>query len=131
MQSPLSLPVVLVIDDDDMTRMACKKILAKEGYDVIEASNGADGLALYKQHKPEIVVTDILMPEVEGLETIHGILEQGEEVRIIAMSGGGSTQNMTYLKLAQHVGASCVLQKPLKPATLLEAVKGKRRTALP
>lgn len=130
MQLPISLPIVLVIDDDHMTRMACKKILTKEGYDVIEADNGTAGLTLYKQHKPDIVVTDILMPEVEGLETIHNIIGEGGDVRIIAMSSGGTTQNMTYLKLAQHMGASCVLQKPLKPASLVEAVKGKLRTVL-
>lgn len=114
---------ILVIDDDELIRMTCKNVLKRAEYVVVEAENGNVGLALFKKEKPDIVITDMLMPDKEGLETISEIRALNPHVKIIAISGGGSTQNMTFLQLAQRMGANHTLSKPIKPDELLTAVR--------
>ena len=70
-----------------------------------------------------VVITDLLMPDKEGLETIHEIRELGTPVKIVAMSGGGSTQNMSFLELSRSFGADFTLTKPFKPAEIVELLK--------
>lgn len=105
---------VLVIDDDEIVRMTLRVILQRENCIVIEAKNGNQGVAMYKQENPDIVITDILMPDKEGLETITEIRACNAKVKIVAMSGGGNTKNMSFLKMAQKVGADQVINKPFK-----------------
>src|SRR5688572_20959192 len=114
---------VLIIDDDDVIRLTMQNILKKKGYNVIAAENGNSGLELFKKEKPDIVITDILMPDKEGLETISEMRALKPDAKIIAISGGGSTQNMSFLQLAQRVGANRLLVKPIKPDQLLAAVE--------
>lgn len=114
---------ILVIDDDELIRMTCRNILQKEGYTVVEAGNGNEGLALFKAESPDLVLTDMLMPDKEGLETIADIRALNGKARIIAMSGGGNTQNMSFLQLAKKMGADRALKKPVKASELLGAVR--------
>jgi len=118
-----TVPKILVIDDDELIRLTCRNILKKMQCMVIEADNGVTGLAKFKKESPSLVLTDMLMPDKEGLETIAEIRAQSSTVKIIAMSGGGSTQNMNFLHLAKQVGADMLLSKPFKPDELLAAVK--------
>lgn len=114
---------ILVIDDDELILMACRNLFKKEGFTVLEASNGNAGLDLYKQERPDIVITDMLMPDKEGLETITDIRTFDPASKIIAMSSGGTTQNMSFLQLAKKIGADYVLKKPFKPAEILAVTK--------
>jgi DNA-binding response OmpR family regulator len=115
---------VLVIDDDELTRIMICNTLKKAGLTSIEAANGTDGLSLYKSKRPCLVITDILMPYKEGLETIAHIRSLSAEAKIIAMSSGGKTQNMSFLKLSLKLGANRILSKPFKPGELLKVVGG-------
>ena len=114
---------ILLIDDDDVIRLTMQSALKKRGFQVITAENGNIGLELFKKESPHIVITDMLMPNKEGLETISEIRSLKTKVKIIAMSGGGSTQNMTFLKLAEKVGADQLLSKPVKPEQLIMAIE--------
>ena len=114
---------ILVVDDDDVIRLMIKNIIKKLGSHTLEARNGNEALALYKKEKPDLVITDILMPGKEGLETIHDIRAINPKARIIAISGGGSTQNLTFLQLAQKIGANHAMTKPIKPDELINAIK--------
>ena len=116
-------PTILVIDDDELIRLTCRNILKKMECNVIEAENGVDGLTQFKKEHPSIVITDLLMPDKEGLETISDIKRNDKTVKIIAMSGGGSTQNMSFLNIAKQMGADIILSKPFKPDELLGAIK--------
>ncbi len=113
---------ILVIDDDDLVRSMICTSLKKEKFDVVEARNGNEGVEKAKAEKPDLVITDILMPNKEGIETIMDLHALDSKVKIIAMSGGGSSKNMSFLEMAKKVGAQHVLNKPFKSSTLLGAV---------
>lgn len=115
---------ILVIDDDEFICATVGNTMRKLGCAVFVAGNGNEGLAIFKIEKPDLVVTDLLMPEKEGLETIKDMRLLNPHVKIIAMSGGGATQNMTFLRMAEKVGASCTMVKPIIPAQLISAVRG-------
>ncbi len=122
-QENTAVPKILIIDDDELIRLTCRNILKKIECDVIEAENGVQGLAQFKKERPSIVITDLLMPDKEGLETISEIKGSDKSVRIIAISGGGSTNNMSFLNIAKLMGADIILKKPFKPDELLGAIK--------
>jgi DNA-binding response OmpR family regulator len=122
-QANTAIPKILIIDDDELIRLTCRNILKKIECDVIEAENGVQGLAQFKKERPSIVITDLLMPDKEGLETISEIKGSDKSVRIIAISGGGSTNNMSFLNIAKLMGADIILKKPFKPDELLGAIK--------
>lgn len=117
------MPTILVIDDDDLIRKMISTMLKKSGFTVMEAENGNKGLELLKGNiKPDLVITDILMPDKEGLETISEIRALMPTIKIIAISGGGKKQDMTFLNLAKQMGAEKVLQKPFRPSDLLNTI---------
>lgn len=116
------MPRILVIDDDDLVRGMLRDVLERAGYEVLEAQDGNVGLQLFRGHTIDIIITDILMPEKEGLETIMDIRNESPNAKIVAISGGGKVGPFAYLKLAERFGAQRVFSKPLKMATLLEAV---------
>jgi DNA-binding response OmpR family regulator len=111
---------VLVIEDDSLTRISLCRIFQKMGYATSEACNGLMGIKMFNQEHPHIVVTDLLMPDKEGLETITEIRAADNDVKIIAMSGGGSAQNFVFLDLALKIGANYTLSKPFKPVEILD-----------
>lgn len=114
---------ILIIDDDELIRITVRKTLEKIGAVTFEAGEGNEGLALYKKERPDLVITDILMPDKEGLETISDIRALDPKAKIIAMSGGGSMQNMGFLDMAKRLGAFRTLGKPIKPNELISAVQ--------
>ncbi len=117
---------ILVIDDDKEIRSLLRDILEPEGYEVADAPNGRVGIKLYEQHPYDLVITDMLMPEQEGIETIAELQEKSPTVRIVAMSGGGSRGNFNVLIDAKRFGATVTIPKPFGPTEVLAAV----RTAL-
>jgi CheY-like chemotaxis protein len=115
---------ILVIDDEEAIRTLCRRILTHEGYQVIEAPDGAEGVRQYREQRPDLIITDIIMPEKEGIETIMDLRREFPAVKIIAISGGGqATTGATCLHLAKSLGALKTLAKPFTRQELLEAVR--------
>ena len=110
---------VLVIDGDPrICRLICRGFEQK-GYSVFQASNGRAGLKIFKAEQPDLVITDILMPEMEGIETIMQLKAAAWTPKIIAISGGGRLVGREFLKWARHLGADEVLAKPFRVSALL------------
>jgi CheY-like chemotaxis protein len=110
---------VLVIDDDHLVRYTLSKILQRNGYDVTTASDGKRAMAVFRDERPDVVITDIIMPEQEGIETILKIRSERPEVKIIAISGGARNRNLGYLGMAEAFGADDVISKPFEAEELL------------
>src|SRR5262249_16462507 len=105
---------ILVIDDDVSVRLVLRRMLEQEGYEVICAEDGRQALDLLKQRRPDLVITDIVMPNCEGIETILEMRAAGLTLPIIAMSGGGRIGNADFLQMARRLGASATLTKPFE-----------------
>ena len=116
------MAAILLIDDDDMFRDVLASALATSGHKVTQASNGAEGLRLFRQSPPDLVITDIVMPEKEGLGTIMELRQSHPTARVIAMSGGLAHDPKLYLHMAEKFGASAVLAKPFHLSDLMKAV---------
>jgi CheY-like chemotaxis protein len=110
---------VLVIDDDHLVRYTLSKILQRAGYHVTTASDGKCAMAAFRDERPDVVITDIIMPEQEGIETILKIRSERPEVKIIAISGGARRHNLDYLGMAEAFGADGVIAKPFEAEELL------------
>lgn len=106
------MAVVLIIDDDELVRLTVAAALETDGHVAIEAVDGNDALIKLKGAAIDIIVTDILMPNKEGIETISDIRSVDQHIPIIAMSGGGRQNNMNYLDIAKTLGADATLKKP-------------------
>lgn len=113
---------ILVIDDDVAVRTTLKLVLEDSGYTVAVAENGRAGMVLYRTLLPDLVITDIIMPDQEGIETIIEIRKDHPTAPILAISGGGRIGDTQFLTLAKALGASHVLAKPFAPAELLDVV---------
>jgi CheY-like chemotaxis protein len=114
---------VLIIDDDPLARYTVSRILTGAGYDVVTAIDGEAGLAAVAKENPTIVITDLIMPNKEGIETILGIKQGHPEIRIIAISGGGRYGNADLLPMAQSIGADAIVAKPFEAEDLLEPLR--------
>jgi DNA-binding response OmpR family regulator len=114
---------ILLIDDDPKITRVLDLRLRKAGYQVFVASNGVAGLNLFRAEQPDIIITDILMPGKEGLETIMELRRDSPEIKIIAMSGGGRIGADEYLDLAKKFGAQYTFTKPFTGKEVLQAVK--------
>jgi CheY-like chemotaxis protein len=113
---------VLVIDDDEQVRALLHEILDRAGFEVLEASNGVEGLKLYRNQPADLVITDLIMPEKEGVETIMELRRQFPDARIIAISGGERTGGRDYLPIAAKLGARRTVAKPFSRQEILAAV---------
>ena len=113
---------VLIIDDQDFVRFTLKQMLERSGHDVIEASNGDEAIRLFESTDPDLVITDILMPDKGGIEIIAELKISYPDLKIVAMSGGGRTENMDYLELASATGADATLLKPFRAQDVLDLV---------
>ena len=117
------MPVsILLVDDDEQFRVMLSEALTGEGFLVREASDGRQGIKEYEEQPTDLVITDLVMPEKEGLEMIVKIKQLHSEVKIIAMSGGGRGSSQNYLKMAKAFGAQLVLAKPFSHREILEAI---------
>jgi CheY-like chemotaxis protein len=119
--------LILVIDDNEAMRNLLRTILFR--YTVLEAANGREGLGSYRAHCPQLVITDMMMPEMDGAETIQALRQEKNPPKIIAISGGGHTPGEDILGLAQRLGADRTLAKPFGARQLLEVVEALIGTA--
>jgi CheY-like chemotaxis protein len=122
--TPASNPLrILVIDDDDAVRYLLRKALTLAGHEISDARDGNEAIRLFKDRPAQLVVTDILMPEKDGIEAIRELRRNCPEVKIIAISGGGRIDPKMCLLMAKHVGADRVLPKPFDAHALLAVVQ--------
>ena len=112
---------ILLIEDYDSVRTVLREALELAGHTVIEARNGAEGLDLFPQAGADLVITDIVMPDKDGLDVVTALREQVPPVNIIAISGARDSAE-DYLDLAHRMGAMKVLLKPFSIAALIAAV---------
>ena len=110
---------ILVIDDDHLVRYTVSKILSSYGYEVVTATDGKRGMIVLREEHPDAVITDIIMPEQEGIDTIIQIRRERPGIKIVAISGGGRIRNIDFLEMAQSLGADEVLAKPFEADELL------------
>jgi DNA-binding response OmpR family regulator len=103
---------VLIIDDDAGTLDSLVTLLDAYGFRVLTASNGVRGLQVIRESAPRVVLTAILMPDQDGMETIRAVRRAHPDVKIIAMSGGGQIDKMHYLRYAHMLGADATINKP-------------------
>lgn len=113
---------ILLIDDDDLFRDMLASALEREGHVVHQATNGIQGLKMFRAEQSDLVITDIVMPEKEGLDTIRDLRRDFPSARIIAMSGGLANDSRLYLLMAEKFGARAVLAKPFPIEELYLAV---------
>ena len=114
---------ILVIDDDTIVRQWLTVILEDAGYEVVSAEDGKCGMAAFRSEHPDLVITHIIMPEQEGIQTITEIRGVNPDAKIIAISGGGRIGNTDFLKIARVVGAMDVIPKPFDAGALLTIVE--------
>jgi DNA-binding response OmpR family regulator len=106
------MPKILIIEDDEPFLKMLRLTLERMGHTVLEAHNGKIALGIYQSESPDLVITDLIMPEQEGLETIRRLKKTDPTVKIIAMSGGGRITPGGFLKMARQMGAAYTLTKP-------------------
>ena len=114
---------ILLIEDDDSLRKALARLISRNGYEVIEADNGRTALQKIAGQPTDAVITDMIMPEMEGVETIQALRRGNPGAKIIAISGGGRSSAESYLKIAHALGVQKILTKPLDPWELLAALR--------
>jgi CheY-like chemotaxis protein len=114
--------MILVVDDDDFQRMMVRKMLEVDGYEVCEASNGDDGLALFDEKRPALTICDLMMPGKDGFDTVKDMLKLDPGAKIVAVSGAlyGFADHET---MAERLGLITVLEKPFRRSQLLDVVK--------
>jgi CheY-like chemotaxis protein len=114
---------ILVIDDDAAVLHSLAALLEDAGFRVHTASDGVKGLAAFRAHRPDLVLTDIIMPEKEGIAVTMEIRREYPSTKIIAMSGGGRMGNSNFLEIASKLGADVTLAKPFDGDQLLSALE--------
>jgi CheY-like chemotaxis protein len=115
---------ILLIDDDEGIRNVIRTLLSRVGHAVVEARDGKHGLDLLPIVRPDLLITDLVMPVKEGLEVIMEVRKKAPGLKVIAMSGGGRQTAADGLQMARHLGAGRVLTKPFSAESLIEAVEG-------
>lgn len=117
------MALIMIIDDDPMIRKMLTQAFVSENYDVIDAPDGRTALRKFKTEDVDVVITDIIMPDMEGIETIRELRKIRPDAKIIAFSGGGSLSPDGYLRIASSMGAQYTFQKPISIKELSKAVK--------
>ena len=115
------MATILIIDDEEFVRVLLRSALEAVGYEIMEAANGRIGLELYRQRQADLVITDILMPELNGLDMLLELTREFLHAKVIAISGAGGEQNV--LDVAKLLGARRTFQKPFNMPQLLDAVR--------
>ena len=113
---------ILVIDDEVLVRDMLRQTLERAGYEVTDAGDGKQGIVQLREQPVDLVITDILMPEQEGIETIGILRKDFPQVKILAISGGGRKGTLEVLPAAQALGAHRTVAKPFERKELLDAV---------
>lgn len=116
------MPRILLIDDDPTIQKVFSQFLTSRGYDVFQAENGRIGLQMMRENRPDLIITDIMMPEMDGLEILLKIRESNDDVPVIAISGGMRALPINFLQQAKLFGAHHVFEKPVPLGVLLEKI---------
>jgi DNA-binding NtrC family response regulator len=115
-------PRILIVDDDPSIRRTLQALLKRAGYEVMLASDGTEALRLWRDHGGDLVITDLHMPEKDGIQTIVELLSHTPGARIIAMSGGGQTKRLDLLGNASLLGAVLTIEKPFTIHEMMSVV---------
>jgi CheY-like chemotaxis protein len=110
---------ILVVDDNDQIREMLRLLLEQAGHEVLEAANGKLAMNLLKKEQADLIITDIIMPEMEGIDLIMAIRSIHPRAKIIAISGGGRIDPRVCLNMADKLGADRILQKPFSRSSIL------------
>ena len=110
---------ILVIEDEEMNREALRDMLEIAGHQTVWASNGVEGLRMFGRRSVDLVITDLMMPQKDGLETIQELRQADPEVKIIAIAAGG----YEILSRAKELGADAIIEKPFRMNVIVEAVE--------
>lgn len=113
---------ILIVDDDDMLRSYVKELLKLNNFIVSEAADGKAGLKEFRDNTPDLVITDIIMPEMEGISFIRKLRELNSDTPIIAMTGNVHGHMDEYLQISSQIGANEILRKPVRSEEFLEAI---------
>ncbi len=113
---------IIVVDDEAQMRLALRRMLEKEGYSVREAEDGDKAIRIHREKQADLIITDIIMPDKEGLGTILELKSEFPDVKIFAMSGGGKNSPEQYLRMATGLGVDRVFLKPFNREDILSAV---------
>lgn len=116
------MTTILLVDDDDLSRSTVHQMLERAGHAVTSTGSGAEALRLFRPGEINLVITDLIMPDTDGLELIQELRKLDPQVRILAISGGGRVNANEYLTVARKFGANGVLAKPFSNRELREAV---------
>ncbi len=114
---------ILIIDDEPLARDTVRMILEEEGHEIVEAANGNEGIETDNAQPADLILTDLIMPAKDGIETILYFREARPDVKIIAISGGGRLRAEEPLELAKKLGVPHVILKPFGPGELIQAVR--------
>jgi YesN/AraC family two-component response regulator len=113
---------ILIIDDETAIAVMLKRLVEKAGHEARTATNGTEGLDVFRTFCPDLLITDIVMPEKEGLELIIELRRNNPKLKIIAISGGGRFNYEGYLNSAKHFGADMIYQKPLDLKVMMNGI---------
>jgi len=113
---------IVLIDDDPRFRRMLRRLLTREGHQVTESEDGNTGLEQVKILNPDLVITDMVMPEKDGIETVTEIIKWNREIKILAISGGGKITTDIYLQMAKQLGANRICNKGVEPVELIKIV---------
>lgn len=113
---------ILIIEDDNEVREYLEIVLSRAGYEVASASNGKEGVELFLAQPADLVVSDIIMPEKDGIETILELRRANAQLKVIAISGGGRCEPENYLHSAKLLGANRTMKKPFTNQEILDAI---------
>lgn len=114
---------ILVVDDDEMMRAFIRELLLINDFKITEAANGKLGLKEFRESTPDLVITDIIMPEMEGISFIRELRSHNKEIPIIAMTGNVHGRMEEYLDISSQLGADEILRKPIKSQEFLDAIE--------
>ena len=113
---------ILVIDDEEPFRDFMVDLLSKNNFTVCTAENGISGEQQISEHKPDLIITDIVMPDKEGVEFIQSVREKDSDIPIIAVTGGNRVNAYSYLSMSSKLGANATLTKPFPIADMLQTI---------
>jgi len=114
---------ILVIDDTEVVRAMIRRWLEVEGHEVVEASDGDAGIQLFREHPADLVITDLIMPEKDGIEVIKELRGEYPDVKIIAISAGGQLEQEKQMEQAKQVGASRTFEKTSNWKEIIDVVR--------
>jgi CheY-like chemotaxis protein len=117
------MATILITEDNEPLRAGIARVIAANGHKVLQAASGVEAEAVFAEHKVDLLITDIIMPDRDGIELIQTIKQAHPGVPIIAISGGGRTQNFSLLDMTTQIGANVILRKPFPRQQLLDAIE--------